>query len=238
MFSLFKENIGRFFCEEFLFRHTKSGTRIQTIGQKHVILSKKIIQDHDWSNISNSEARPFFEGDGKVDSFGNSFGSIKGVQLMLKIDQETFIAIKLIDQNLNDKKPEQYTYQTMVTIAGTCKFNIVSENQQESKEEAGYVQVVAAVLRRNLISKDILVRAEAFAVLKRALDLMMTMRIPSLEYLALHPFSELKIKDFFRPQEILLGKSICDICLSEPETIKAAFDEFKRNFDKWSFPRA
>lgn len=74
--------------------------------------------------------------------------------------------------------------------------------------------------------------------MKRALDLMMTMRIPNLEYLALHSFGELKIKDFFRPQEILLGKSICDICLSEPETIKSAFDEFKRNFDKWLFPRA
>lgn len=118
----------------------------------------------------------------------------------------------------------------MVIIAGTCKFSL--------DKDGGYVQVVSAVLRRSLIFKDILVRAEAFAVLKRALDLMMTMRIPDLEYLALHSFNELKLKDFFRPQEILLGKSICDICLSEPETIKMAFDEFKRNFDKWLFPRA
>ena len=64
------------------------------------------------------------------------------------------------------------------------------------------------------------------------------MRIPDLEYLALHSFGELKMKDFFRPQEILLGKSICDICLSEPESIKSAFDEYRKTYDRWSFPRA
>ena len=63
-------------------------------------------------------------------------------------------------------------------------------------------------------------RQESFYILKHALDTMMSMRIPDLEYLALHSFGELKLKDFFRPQEILLGKSICDICLTEPESIK------------------
>jgi hypothetical protein len=32
LFTLYKENIGRLFCEEFLFRHNRNGTFIQTIG--------------------------------------------------------------------------------------------------------------------------------------------------------------------------------------------------------------
>lgn len=47
--------------------------------------------------------------------------------------------------------------------------------------------------------KNSLNRPEAYSVLKRSLDTMMTMRIPDLEYLALHSFGELKMKDFFRP---------------------------------------
>lgn len=62
---------------------------------------------------------------------------------MLKTDPFNFSCIKLIDQNLNDQKPDQYTYQTMVIIAGTCRFNI--------DQQGGYVQVVSAVLRRKLI---------------------------------------------------------------------------------------
>lgn len=56
-------------------------------------------------------------------------------------------------------------------------------------------------------------RHEAYTILKQSLDTMMIMRIPDLEYVALNSFADLKRKDFFRPQEILLGRSICDICL-------------------------
>lgn len=76
--------------------------------------------------------------------------------------------------------------------------------------------VISTMLRRRLILKNVLNRSEAYSVLKWSLDTMMSMRIPDLEYLALNSFEELKRTDFFRPQEILLGKSICDICLTEP----------------------
>ena len=52
------------------------------------------------------------------------------------------------------------------------------------------------------------------------------MRIPDLDLLILNRFDDLKIQDFFQSQEILLGKSICDICLSEPDSINKAIKEY------------
>lgn len=92
------------------------------------------------------------------------------------------------------------------------------------RQDDSYVLVISTMLRRRLILKNALNRSEAYSVLKWALDTMMSMRIPDLEYLALNSFEELKRTDFFRPQEILLGKSICDICLTEPQSIMKAFE--------------
>jgi hypothetical protein len=38
----------------------------------------------------------------------------------------------------------------------------------------------------------------------------------------LNNFNDLKKSDFFRCQEFLHGQSICDICLSDPNSIKSA----------------
>jgi hypothetical protein len=46
------------------------------------------------------------------------------------------------------------------------------------------------------------------------------MRIPDLEYVALNSFEELQAKNFFQSQEILQGKSICEISLSDCESVE------------------
>ena len=110
-----------------------------------------------------------------------------------------------------------YTYRSSVVLSGQKKFLVPDlVNEKQGKKEDAYVRVISTMLRRNLILKNTLNRSEAYSVLKRALDIMLSMRIPDLEYLVLNSFDELKRTDFFRPQEILLGKSICDICLTEP----------------------
>jgi len=48
------------------------------------------------------------------------------------------------------------------------------------------------------------------------------MRRPDLRYLLMNTFDSLKEKDFFVLQEVLKGRSICDICLSDTKTIKEA----------------
>jgi hypothetical protein len=53
------------------------------------------------------------------------------------------------------------------------------------------------------------------------------MRRIDFEYLLLNTFSSLIEKDFFASQEILNGKSICDICLSSPKILKDGLQYFK-----------
>ena len=43
-----------------------------------------------------------------------------------------------------------------------------------------------------------------------------------MRYLLMNTFDSLKEKDFFVLQEVLNGRSICDICLSDTKTIKEA----------------
>jgi hypothetical protein len=53
------------------------------------------------------------------------------------------------------------------------------------------------------------------------------MRRIDFEYLLLNTFDSLIEKDFFVSQEILNGKSICDICLSTPRILKDGLQFFK-----------
>jgi len=45
------------------------------------------------------------------------------------------------------------------------------------------------------------------------------MRSTDLKYLIMNDFEKIKRKDFFRCQELLLGKSFMDVCLSDPIAI-------------------
>lgn len=45
------------------------------------------------------------------------------------------------------------------------------------------------------------------------------MRRPDMEYILLSTFEELTRTDFFISQELLMGKSIQDICLNTPKII-------------------
>lgn len=44
-------------------------------------------------------------------------------------------------------------------------------------------------------------------------------------------FDDLVREDFFTSQEILFGKSICDICLNTPKYISQGLSDFKREDD-------
>ena len=55
-------------------------------------------------------------------------------------------------------------------------------------------------------------------------EILLAMRKPDLEYVLLNSFESLSKKDFFTPQEILNGKSLCDISLSDPNKIKEGLE--------------
>ena len=63
--------------------------------------------------------------------------------------------------------------------------------------------------------------------MKGAQEIMIEMRRPDLEYILLNTFQNLKENDFFVSQEMLLGKSICDISLSDPRSVREALANYK-----------
>ena len=65
--------------------------------------------------------------------------------------------------------------------------------------------------------------------MKGAQEIMIEMRRPDLEYILLNTFQNLKENDFFVSQEMLLGKSICDISLSDPRSVREALANYKQD---------
>lgn len=55
------------------------------------------------------------------------------------------------------------------------------------------------------------------------------MKTIDLAYIALNSFMMLKRKYFFQPQQLLEGKSICDICLNDPKAIEYGLKLFNKN---------
>ena len=61
------------------------------------------------------------------------------------------------------------------------------------------------------------------------------MRRPDLDYLLLNTFESLVLSDFFTCQELLFGKSLCDICLNTPKFIVQALETWKCSGDEDHF---
>ena len=78
---------------------------------------------------------------------------------------------------------------------------------------------------------DIFDASEAYKVLKQIQLILLGMRIPDLGFITLNDFNDIKKSDFFRTQELMMGKSIMDICLSDPDTIKDALIDFDPDND-------
>jgi hypothetical protein len=58
--------------------------------------------------------------------------------------------------------------------------------------------VISTTFRKNVILKNLFSRSEAYSILARSLDLMLSLRIPDIEYLILNTFEDLKNQDFFQ----------------------------------------
>lgn len=64
-------------------------------------------------------------------------------------------------------------------------------------------------------------------VLRKATDAMLGMKRPDLNYISLNNFEDMKANDFFQCQELLGGKSICDISLNDPYSISIAVERWE-----------
>lgn len=52
------------------------------------------------------------------------------------------------------------------------------------------------------------------------------MKIPTLSNIVLKSFSKLNEEEFFIKHEFLYGKSLCDICIKDPNLIQNAIESY------------
>jgi len=57
--------------------------------------------------------------------------------------------------------------------------------------------VISTVLREKFIENKVFENHEAFLVLRKAADKVLGMKVPTLQYVCLNSFEDLKNKDFF-----------------------------------------
>lgn len=113
-----------------------------------------------------------------------------------------------------------YTYESSVILTGKQTFNFDEQDRDLN------AVVVSSLLRSKIIEQSLFERGEAFTVLQMAQEHVLKMRQPDLELMILQQFNDIVKKEFFQSQEILQGKSLCDICLSDSELIK---EQIKNN---------
>lgn len=115
-----------------------------------------------------------------------------------------------------------YIYKSDVILVGTKRFQL---NPQDPDD---FLVVITARLRDSVIEKSLFNQIETNSLLLAAQEIQLSKRWPDLDYILLNSFDDLVKNDFFTAQELLNGKSICDICLSDPKKIFEALN----NFDK------
>lgn len=64
-----------------------------------------------------------------------------------------------------------------------------------------------------IIQKNLFDQFETYSILRGLQQMVLEMRRPDLEYILLNTFENQKKNDFFKCQEILHGKTFCDICV-------------------------
>ena len=87
--------------------------------------------------------------------------------------------------------------------------------------------VAASLLRKEIAQDKRFEKNEVFKILRKTWHAMIGLKPPDLQYIILNAFDGLQRQFFFQPQEILFGKSFCDISLSDPESVSAALASFK-----------
>ena len=67
---------------------------------------------------------------------------------------------------------------------------------------------------------------ELYSIIWMAQNVLCGMKRPTLENIVLKSFDDTKEKEFFVKNEILYGKSLCDICVIDPFLVKEAIETY------------
>lgn len=85
-----------------------------------------------------------------------------------------------------------------------------------------YILVIAAKLRDSVVRMRILNMEESMIVLRNMQNMYLQLRKPNFSFILKNDYNKMIANNFFSTQEILLGKSMCDICLGDPKKIGEA----------------
>jgi hypothetical protein len=89
---------------------------------------------------------------------------------------------------------------------------------KESHDE--YLLLISAQLKQKVFMKGNLDTGEAYYILSKIQKKIMSMQLAKFEYFVLtDDFDKLMREEFYQAQEVLQGKTICDICLNFPKEI-------------------
>lgn len=86
----------------------------------------------------------------------------------------------------------------------------------DQNDDTVYLAMISSKLAPSVIQNRLFTNDEIQVILRKAQERCLVMKIPNMEYVIMNTWDNLKHKDFFCSQEILLGKTICDISLSDP----------------------
>jgi len=128
------------------------------------------------------------------------------------LDEEKFMFINLLDQDKNNI----YQYETQIASFGQKKYMLNPQNPEI------YAIAIVAILKKEVLEKNIFENMETVMILTVINEITAGIKIADLRYLMLSSFETMKSKDFFKNQEIFLGKSFCDICLNDADEIERA----------------
>lgn len=129
----------------------------------------------------------------------------------------SFKIINLLEQNLNNL----YTLKSEFCFFGK-KYFALNED-----DPLNHILVVSSVLRPNVLKNNVFEKSEIFKILRHTWSTYLGMRPPDLSYVILNNFGALNEMYYFEPQEILNGKSFCDISLSNTLSVSKALELFK-----------
>ena len=87
--------------------------------------------------------------------------------------------------------------------------------------------VCSVRLRDQIIKGCKLEQGEIHTILQNTWHTLIAMKPLDLAYATLNSLTDLKKKYFFQPQQILEGKTFCDICLNDPKSIEEGIKQFK-----------
>ena len=85
-----------------------------------------------------------------------------------------------------------FKYQTDLAFFGNTTFDLDQDDHNSN------AKVISAQLRQSFYDGKVFENQETFLILRKITDMSMSMRIPSLKYIFLNNFADIKQKDFFQ----------------------------------------